>query len=143
MRLFTIGYEKRGIDDFINILRENEIEVLVDIRAVPHSRIIDFAKRNLERHLSENGIDYLLKKGLGSPKELRNKVKSDGDYDHFFAEYDNILKDLKEHITELLIIVKIKKTCLFCYEADVNRCHRRSVAKKLRQLDRTLEIINL
>jgi uncharacterized protein (DUF488 family) len=38
MRLFTIGYEKRGIDDFINILRENEIEVLVDIRAVPHSR---------------------------------------------------------------------------------------------------------
>jgi uncharacterized protein (DUF488 family) len=116
MRLFTIGYEKRGIDHFINILRENEIEVLVDIRAVPHSRNSSYAKRNLENRLSENGIDYLLKKELGSSKELRDKVKADGDYDYFFREYD---------------------------KAETNRCHRSSVAKKLEWMDNNLEIVNL
>jgi uncharacterized protein (DUF488 family) len=143
MRLFTIGYEKRGVDHFINILRENEIEVLVDIRAVPHSRIMDFTKRNLENRLSENGIDYLLKKELGSSKKLRDKVKSDGDYDFFFREYDISLEDKKEHISELLKIAKTKRICLFCYEADTNRCHRSSVAKKLERMDNYLEIVNL
>jgi len=99
MKLFTVGYEKRGVDDFINVLRENEIEMLVDIRAVPYSRNSSYTKKNLEKSLSENGIAYLLKKELGSPKDLRDKVRSDGDYDRFFVEYDKFLQGLNEHIS--------------------------------------------
>lgn len=143
MRLYTIGYEKRGIDNFITILRQNEIDVLADIRAIPHSRNMDFSKRNLERHLTDSGIDYLLIKELGSPKVLRDKVRSDGDYGFFFSEYDKFLENKAEYLSGLLDIIRGKKVCLFCYEANAGRCHRSSVAEKLRTLAVDLDIINL
>jgi len=143
MRLYTIGYEKRGVDDFLRILLENEIDLLVDIRAVPHSRIKEFTKKNLEKSLLESGIEYLLIKELGSPKELRDKVRADGDYDYFFDEYDKFLENNNKHLTTLQNLIKSRKACLFCYEADADRCHRKSVAGKLKKQDGTLEIIDL
>lgn len=143
MILHTIGYEGRRIDDFINILLQNEIEILVDIRAVPHSRNRNFSKINLEEYLLANGIDYLLIEELGSPKELRDKVKSDGDYDYFFSEYDRFLKNKIKYLSAILNFIKTRKACLFCYEADADRCHRKSVTGKLKEQDATLEIIDL
>ena len=36
--VFTIGHSTRTIDDFISLLREHEIEQLIDIRTIPKSR---------------------------------------------------------------------------------------------------------
>jgi uncharacterized protein (DUF488 family) len=143
MRLYTIGYEKKGIDDLLQTLLKNEIDLLVDIRAVPHSRVKDFTKKNLEKSLSENGIEYLLIKELGSPKELRDKVRTDGNYDYFFGEYYKFLKNKMKYLSELSDFTKTRKICLFCYESDADRCHRRSVAGKLREQNITLEIVHL
>jgi len=143
MRLYTIGYEKRSIEDFLKTLLENGIDLLVDIRAVPHSRKKDFTKKNLEKSLSENGIEYSLIKELGSPKELRDKVRSDGDYGYFFGEYEKSLENKKKYLSALLNLIKTRKACLFCYEADADRCHRKSVAGKLGEQNATLEITDL
>jgi uncharacterized protein (DUF488 family) len=143
MKLFTIGYEKRGIEDFIRILKENNINILVDIRAIPHSRNKDYSKKNLERKMSENGIEYLLIKQLGSPRDLRDKVKEDADYDYFFKGYDKYLEDNKEHLEKLVTLAGEKCICLLCYEEDINRCHRRSVAKRMAETGGGFEIINL
>ena len=37
MRLFTIGYSKRSLDEFIGMLREHEISVVADVRMRPNS----------------------------------------------------------------------------------------------------------
>jgi uncharacterized protein (DUF488 family) len=143
MKLFTIGYEKRDISEFINTLLNNRIESLVDIRAVPHSRNRNYTKANLERMLNERGIEYLLKNDLGSEKEIRDKVKSDGDYDYFFSRYEEYLKRRKASMQELAALAENKSICLLCYEEDFNRCHRRSVAAALAKSRGGCEIVHL
>lgn len=143
MKLFTIGYEKRGINEFIDILLNNRVEILIDIRAIPHSRNKDYAKKNLEKILNKSGIEYLLIGELGSPSDLRKKVKSDGDFEYFFKHYDKFLKGKMEPLMGLANIAKRKKACLLCYEADFNCCHRRSVAERVAEISGNLEIIHL
>jgi uncharacterized protein (DUF488 family) len=141
--LYTIGYEKRQFADFINALLKFEVDVLVDIRAIPHSRNGDYAKRNLELRLKENGISYLLIKELGSPKELRKKVKSDGDYGYFFEKYNAYLDGKSEYIKRLIDIAEKKTICLLCYEADFNRCHRKTVADRIAESSKCIDISHL
>ena len=143
MRLFTIGYEGRRIEEFIGVLMENRVDTLIDIRAVPHSRNRDYTKRNLESALRDRDIGYILKKELGSDKGIRNKVKSDGDYDYFFKEYEESLKDKTDIIAEIAVVAKEKRVCLLCYEADYNKCHRRSVAGAVATLAEGCEITHL
>ena len=40
MRIWTIGHSTRAIDEFISLLKENEIKLLVDVRAWPGSKRI-------------------------------------------------------------------------------------------------------
>lgn len=143
MTIFTIGYEKKEIGQFINLLKENRIEVLVDIRSIPYSRNSSYAKKILEKTLQNNGLEYLLKKELGSEKNIRIKVKSDGDYEYFFAEYEKSLIEKSDIIRKLVELAKIKTICLLCYEADFNRCHRKSVAKAIAEMDSKFEIVHL
>ncbi|UCC78657.1 MAG: DUF488 domain-containing protein [Candidatus Zixiibacteriota bacterium] len=142
MRLFTIGYEKRDIEDFLKTLKDNNIEILIDIRAVPYSRNKDYTKKNLEKRLLEVGIEYLPAKELGSPEDLRKKVKSDRDYGYFFDKYKEFLEGKKEYLGELIDIARKKIICLLCYEGDFNRCHRSSVARQIAETG-DLEILHL
>ena len=58
--IFTIGYGAREIDEFIAVLKENEIAFLLDVRSKPYSRYKpDFSKKALADHLSQHGIRYV------------------------------------------------------------------------------------
>ena len=37
--LFTIGHSNLDLDHFIRLLKDNKIEVLVDVRSRPYSRL--------------------------------------------------------------------------------------------------------
>ena len=59
MRIWTIGHSTRTIDEFISLLKENEINLLADVRAWPGSkRYPHFNKDALAKSLSEQGIRY-------------------------------------------------------------------------------------
>lgn len=134
MRLFTIGFEKRDIGEFVELLITKRVEVLVDIRAIAFSRRKEFSKTALAKTLAENGIEYVHFRELGGPKELRDKVRADDDYDHFFKKYARYLDKQKEALEKLIDLARRKRICLFCYERDVNRCHRRAVAERIRKM---------
>ncbi|MCA9930600.1 MAG: DUF488 domain-containing protein, partial [Anaerolineales bacterium] len=58
--LFTIGYGARDIDEFIAVLKENEIAFLLDVRSKPYSRYKPaFSKKALADHLKTHGIRYV------------------------------------------------------------------------------------
>ncbi len=144
MKLFTIGYEKRDTDEFFEALSKNRIAVLADIRAVPYSRRKEFSKKQLAAKLAEARIEYIHLVDLGGPKELRDKVRADDDYDYFFDKYREYLEEQAEALKTLLDLATQKTVCLLCYERDVNRCHRRAVAAELRKMaDGAFEILHL
>jgi uncharacterized protein (DUF488 family) len=59
MRIWTIGHSTRAIDDFISLLKENEINLLADVRAWPGSkRYPHFNKDALAESLNTHGIRY-------------------------------------------------------------------------------------
>ena len=59
MRIWTIGHSTRGIDEFISLLKENLIKLLVDVRAWPGSkRYPQFNKDALAESLNAHGIRY-------------------------------------------------------------------------------------
>jgi uncharacterized protein (DUF488 family) len=151
--LFTLGYKKLSIDSFIQILKSNKIDLVVDVREKPYSRLRDFSQKRLSAHLDRAGISYIDIKELGAPQKIRDMVKQDGDYQLYFAEYKKHLERQTEALNFLLKLMLENPSgtgqptiCLLCYEKDVSRCHRRVVAERLAALapsNANIEVVHL
>lgn len=132
-KLYTIGYERASLEDFIETLRLFDIDVLLDVRELPMSRRRGFAKTALRNALDEAGIEYKHEKNLGSPKPVRDRLKSDWNFSRFFREYDRHLdshRSLVEHLSAELE----GRVTLMCYERNHCECHRSSVASMMADL---------
>lgn len=133
--LFTSGYEGIRLEDFIGQLKENNVQILIDIRERPLSRKKGFSKKSLTAALAAEDINYLHIKELGSPSELRKKLREDKDYSYFFDEFSNYLSSKKESLLEVLEIIQNSIGCLLCYEKSHEECHRKLVVEELLQMN--------
>lgn len=129
--MYTIGYEGRDIKEFANQLEDLEISTLVDVREIPLSRKRGFSKNSLAQHLSQYGIKYLHIRELGSPRFLRKKLRSDGDYKYFFEHYSKHLESQIRAIEKLHKIVLSTVSCIMCYEKEPVSCHRSIVSQEI------------
>ncbi len=130
--LFTVGYEGREIDEFVRLLKRHKITRLIDIRDIPISRKKGFSKNLLRDRLAEDKIDYVHIKALGSPPELREKVRADHDYDAFFKAFTRHISKHKEFVKEAAQYLASGVNCLMCYENSHEQCHRSVVAAKIK-----------
>jgi len=133
--LYTIGYEGTDIDTFIWHLKKYSVSCLLDVRGTPASRKPGFSKRALCQRLEADGIRYLHFGELGSPKDIRDKVKTDGDYASFFAAMENVLADRDDTLEAAYSYVSSTTSCLMCFERQAEHCHRSLVAKRIAEKD--------
>jgi uncharacterized protein (DUF488 family) len=133
--IFTIGYEKSSIDDFVSRLADAKIEMLVDVRELPLSRKKGFSKKGLNAAVSEAGIDYLHVKELGDPKPGRDAARA-GNHDLFVEIFTQHMESVaaQSALSELADIVRGKRVCLTCFERHHEGCHRKIVAERLSAL---------
>ena len=130
MDLFTIGYEGISADEFIEHLCQHRIDTVVDVRQRASSRNKDFCKTRLTGLLSSYGIGYIHIRTLGTPKAIRDKLKATRDYQSFFDEIEEVLKDRKVEIDSIIeTLGSGNVVALLCMEKDHNKCHRSVVAK--------------
>jgi len=125
MKIYTIGYQDTTMADFIAALKAAGVERIIDVRAVPLSRRPGFSKNVLTASLKEAGIDYVLLKGLGTPKAGRDAAKK-GDRKTLAAVYADQLA-LPEAQAEAAIMRDLaaeKPSALLCFERDPCDCHR-------------------
>ncbi|MEX2317691.1 MAG: DUF488 domain-containing protein [Pirellulales bacterium] len=66
-KLFTAGYAGHDLDSFLEKLRNNDIQTVVDIRQNPVSRKKGFSRSRLPEFLSDHGIEYVHVRELGVP----------------------------------------------------------------------------
>lgn len=116
-------------------LKEQRVEVLIDIREKPASRKPGFSKTPLRAALEDAGIEYVHIKELGSPSTIRYEYKSGGDKDSFFRAYRTYLKTQVDQLHTVLDAVRERTCCLMCLERHAMDCHRSAVSDMLRQLD--------
>ena len=58
--LYTVGHSVHTIDNFIDILRINEINAVADVRSSPFSKFTpQFNRDSLEKSLLNHGIHYV------------------------------------------------------------------------------------
>lgn len=126
--LFTIGYERAALADFLATLIGAGVQRLIDVREVPWSRRPEFAKKALTESLAAAGIEYVHLKGLGNPKPGRDAAKS-GDmaiYRRIFGAHMET-PVAQSDLARLAELAGEAPSCLMCYEADPSRCHRAMV----------------
>jgi len=117
--IWTIGHSNRPIETFLELLKEHNIEVLVDVRSFPTSKIEHFKREDMKRWLPEHGVEYVW---LG--KEL-------GGYRRGGYRAHMRTKLFREGIKKLLEIATEKRTCIMCMEPNPKYCHRRYISAHL------------
>jgi uncharacterized protein (DUF488 family) len=129
--LFTLGYQMRDFEEYLRILRQSRIDVLVDVRETPWSHKPGFSKNPLREALERSGIEYLHARFAGNPKTIRSTAASHTDclyqYRRYLASSPTIMLQL-----EALIGPRLgagQKVCLTCYERHPNDCHRGILAE--------------
>jgi uncharacterized protein (DUF488 family) len=133
--LFTVGYEGRDVDSLISMLQSHAIDCLLDVREMPLSRKPGFSKSALQQHLTENHIQYIHLKKLGSPKSLRDRLKETGNYERFFESITHHLSEAGEAVNAAYAYVSHHRCCILCFERLPQFCHRSVVAQKIKERD--------
>ena len=130
--LFTIGYEGRDIDSFLNTLIKNEIDLIIDVRKNPFSMNFSFTKNKLQNYLEKMGMQYIHIPELGIESNQRDNLSTIKDYQALFKNYQ--ASTLKQHPKQVEYITELSKkhrAALMCFEADTAYCHRTIIARDI------------
>lgn len=123
--LFTIGYEGRSIENFINTLIQNNVRMLVDVRKNPISRKFGFSKNKLKHITETSGIKYIHIPALGIESEKRAFLETPNDYRQLFIGYKNSLNTLERPLNYLYALFSAsRRIALVCFEREAKMCHR-------------------
>jgi uncharacterized protein (DUF488 family) len=137
VHLYTIGHSTRSLEEFMELLREHEIGILVDIRRWPSSRRHPhFSGEALSKALRGCGIEYEWlgeqlggRRGEGLGDGSPNKAwRSRG-----FRNYaDHAMTErFEEGVRRLLELAGRGRVALMCAERLYWRCHRRILSDYL------------
>ena len=131
MPLFTLGYEGLDLDTFVQILLDNGVECLLDVRQRPQSRKRGFSKTALADACERNGIGYQHLAVFGCPLSIRNAYREDGNWTRYKTAFARHLQtpELKQAVSSLASLAWEQRCCLLCFEADENYCHRLFLAR--------------
>lgn len=126
--LFTVGYEGTTPNDLIDRLRDAGVERVVDVRELPLSRRRGFSKSSLAEALALAGIRYEHVRALGNPKPNRDRWKAGDSQGGARAFRRHLHNGSRAALDELAESVPSEQTCLLCFEASHQDCHRSLIA---------------
>jgi uncharacterized protein (DUF488 family) len=164
MRIWTIGHSTRTIDEFISLLKENEINLLADVRAWPGSkRYPHFNKDALAESLTAHGIRYEHFPELGGKRKPKPDSRNTAWRNASFRGYADYMEteQFQKGIARLLDVAgqgaaawaaaEVKhdgweavtpwRTGIMCAEAVWWRCHRSLIADYLKA--RGVEVLHV
>jgi uncharacterized protein (DUF488 family) len=134
---FTIGHSRRQIAEFVDLLCEAQIQLVVDVRTVPRSRANpQFNRDTLPITLSEFAIDYEHIAELGGLRARSSEVPPSlnafwqNSSFHNYADYA-MSEDFKSGLLRLRELGHAKRSAIVCAEAVWWRCHRRIITDYL------------
>ena len=136
-RFFTIGHSTRSIGEFVDLLRSQEIKLVVDVRTIPRSRTNpQYNAAKLANALSEFEIGYEHIAELGGLRGRKRDVPADvnafweNQSFHNYADYA-MSDEFRSGLARLRELGHGAISAIMCAEAVWWRCHRRIIADYL------------
>lgn len=135
--VYTIGHSTRTIDEFRELLSEAAIQILADVRSIPHSRTNpQFNLEVLPGSLSEVGISYRHLAELGGrrhrPRDAPASPNTFWEHAAFrnYADYA-MTAPFADGMSKLRQLADLGRCAVMCSEAVWWRCHRRIISDYL------------
>ncbi|MDQ0988927.1 DUF488 family protein [Streptomyces sp. V3I7] len=134
-RICTVGHSTRDFDELLEMLRNNDITCLVDVRSFPSSRKFPHWNQAelVDALPSDIGYRWIPKLGgrRHTPKGVPTEngawqVKAFRDYADYMAT-----DEFAEGLDELLELAEHERPAIMCSEAVPWRCHRRLITDAL------------
>jgi uncharacterized protein (DUF488 family) len=137
MAFFTIGHSTRTIDEFLGLLRETGVDLLVDVRRLPGSnRHPQFNADALSRSLDDAGVGYTRIEELTGRRGRDKEVPFDVNgfwrnrSFHNYADWA-MTSEFRAGLDRLRSAGGDAIPAVMCSEAVWWRCHRRLIADNL------------
>ena len=134
---FTIGHSTRPIEEFIGLLQESEVQVVVDVRTIPRSRRNpQFNKEALPETLQNSQISYehMLELGGRRGKQRLAEPSPNTFWTHEgfrnYADYA-LGPEFRAGLGRLRHLGQRRRCTIMCAEAVWWRCHRRIITDYL------------
>lgn len=145
-RICSLGYQLRNLDEFVDILKNADVSVVVDVRETAWSRKPGFSKKALAAGLRNAGIQYQHLPQAGNPKYLRAEASSHlaclEAYDSYLIEQPATVTAVGEVLHQLL--AEKQTPCLVCYERHPDDCHRSYLLRHWQEMtDAPIEVQHL
>lgn len=135
--IFTIGHSTRTLADFVALLRQVDVTLLVDVRSIPRSRTTpQFNKDTLSDSLAAENIGYRHLGALGGRRSRRKgtppSVNGYWRVEAFrnYADYAET-EEFRVGLTALRDLARGDRCAIMCAEAVWWRCHRRIITDYL------------
>ena len=132
--VFTIGHSTRSLDEFIQLLQEWHVRLLIDVRRFPFSRRYPhFNKEQLAVSLADVNVDYLHQEILGGRRApLSNSPNTAWRNPQFRGYADHMLTaEYRAAVAEIVERERAQIQAVMCAEAVPWRCHRNLLADAL------------
>jgi len=135
--IWTIGHSTRSIEEFLELLHDQEIISLVDVRSYPGSRRCpQFGREVMIKWLTNDAITYQHATDLGGRRNRQHDVEpaiNAAWKNASFRNYaDYSLGDAYEAaLANLSAMAQTSRIAFMCSEALPWRCHRSLIANSL------------
>jgi len=124
LTVFSIGHSDHAIDDFVALLKQHGIDVLVDVRSQPYSRWVpQFNRESLAEAIQAAGLRYVW---LGDMLGGRPQDQALYDGEDARPDYDRMAEraEFQAGIDQLLELAGHTTVAMMCSEGDYRYCHR-------------------
>ena len=135
--IFTIGHSTRILAEFVALLRQVDVTLLVDVRSIPRSRTTpQFNGDTLPDSLAADGIGYRHLRALGGRRHHRKDAPPSLNMYWRVAAFRNYADyaetdEFRAGLGALRALARDDRCAITCAEAVWWRCHRRIITDYL------------
>ena len=150
MNLYTIGFTKKTARQFFESLKNNNIDLLLDVRLSNKSQLAGFTKSDdlpyfLEKVCSAayiHALEYAPTKEILD--DYKNKKIKWGDYEQAYFNLINIRDAESRFCRDFTKTYALyQNIVLLCSEPTADKCHRRLAAESICRFNNGIQIKHL
>ena len=146
MIVYTMGFAQKNAEQFFELLRKNNVEILVDIRLNNKSQLAGFTKGQDLKYFLKTicNCEYRHCVEFAPTKEILDAYKKGSiDWAQYVTQFLPLMEQRNAAKMFKTMFGKYERVCLLCSEPTPEQCHRRLLAENIKEHLPNVSVIHL